>query len=88
MLIDYSDGFSHSNILSADSSHNITGGESRGEEAEYWPEPEDQALLWRECLQTEQGAVQSDPQDGPPLRRLLLGPGTQGQEDGEQNPSK
>ena len=52
MLIDYSDGFSHSNILSADSSHNITGGESRGEEAEYWPEPEDQALLWRECLQT------------------------------------
>ena len=88
MLIDRSSPLSHPYIFSADSSHNISGGEPRGTEEEHRPEPEDQAVLRRECLQAQQGAVQSDPPDGPPLRRLLLGPGTQGQEDGEQNSSK
>ena len=88
MLIDRSSPLSHPYIFSADSSHNISGGEPRGTEEEHRPEPEDQAVLRGECLQAQQGAVQPHPPDSSPLRCLLLGSGTEGQEDGEQNSSK
>ena len=38
-------------LPSAGPAHNTSRGASRGQEAECWPEPQDKALLWWECIQ-------------------------------------
>ena len=63
--------------------HGPPGGGARGAEAERRAGAPDQAVLRRERVPADQAAVQPHPRDRAAQRSHLLGPGPQGQEDGE-----